>query len=92
MVDINVEEIARKFSEYLVLALAKEEIHVINRLNDSVQYEGNCASLFFTEAQTLMLRAFENSTGRHWDAQSNADFIAINTAWQWAKEQGFFQE
>ncbi len=89
MTDINIEQISKFFAQYMIKALSKEDIDAINRCNLSVENEGSCASLAFVNAHLLMVRAFEESTGRQFDRYSKNDFMAFNTAWQLTKEQEF---
>lgn len=79
------KELCDKFCRILNEWLPPQSIAEINRLNDSPEYEGCCATHDFCDPNQAMADALEEF-GLHFDPKM-CDLI--NEAWELAKQRGF---
>jgi hypothetical protein len=79
--------LANEFVRRLKECLTEDEILAIRRRNSTPEYKDSCASHDFIDANMVMSDAFEHVIGHEMDADSGADALMWNAAWDIAKRE-----
>lgn len=89
---INIERIARAFSESLRRELGGITMATINAMNAAEPNDQTCASHDFCDANMNMAEGFLAVMGREIDIQNDEQVGLWNDAWDLAKANKFFPE